>query len=103
MSVDMCKNRLCARNEIVAVPPLPTSAQGVGIAGKAQVPMRIERGRNHGGIMGPVFEKLPLLAQQAIQIRGPVGGTAGKQDHVMGTLHRSDTVKLNESQARDKV
>ena len=52
--------------------------------------------------MGPVLEKLTLLAQKTIQIRGPVGRTAGEQDHVMGALHRGDAVQLNETKARDK-
>ena len=89
--------------EPMSLPFLPAPAQGLGITGKAQTPMGIERHRNYSGIMGPVFEHCAVTRQQIIQLAWLVSLTPRKQDHMMRALDRGDAVKLHETQPGDQL
>ncbi len=52
--------------------------------------------------MRPVFEQQPVAFVQPLQVLVAVALSAGKQDLVMGVLHRLNAVQLHEPELLDE-
>ena len=86
---------LCEPAAIAAREPRP-------VALEADLPVRVEAGRDDRGVVGPVLEQPRLALEEALQQCRPVGLVAREQDHVMGARHHVDAVHLDEAHALDQ-
>lgn len=83
------------------MPPL-VSIDAIGVSGESRFPVLEPPGRNHAGIVGPMFEQRSFLLKQFRKGLGAIRLEASVEDQVVGSFEHVDGIDLDEPESLDQ-